>query len=131
MDEHIVRGCGAARKYVRVEEASRRWTSCETAANGTRPGARLRGRRDAFSVTSQVVDDDAVLRNDWRSPHVARLPLQHPERRQIIERHDRAVERGLPSYADPHSGFSVFTADFLASRRYCCSSGCRHCPYVD
>jgi len=39
--------------------------------------------------------------------------------------------RGMPTYADPVSGFSVFTAEFLASRDYCCESGCRHCPYVD
>jgi hypothetical protein len=37
---------------------------------------------------------------------------------------------GLPTYADPISGFSVFTAEFLARRGYCCGSGCRHCPYV-
>lgn len=41
------------------------------------------------------------------------------------------MERNAPVYADPVSGLSVFTAAFLASRGYCCESGCRHCPYVE
>ena len=30
---------------------------------------------------------------------------------------------------DPVTGYSVFTADFLGRRGYCCGSGCRHCPW--
>jgi len=26
-------------------------------------------------------------------------------------------------------GFTVFTAQFLLDRGYCCGYGCRHCPY--
>ncbi|RYF96058.1 MAG: hypothetical protein EOO00_03665 [Chitinophagaceae bacterium] len=26
-------------------------------------------------------------------------------------------------------GFTVFTAEYLLSRGYCCGNGCRHCPY--
>lgn len=40
------------------------------------------------------------------------------------------MERGVPVYTDPVSALSVFTADFLDRRNYCCDSGCRHCPYV-
>lgn len=36
---------------------------------------------------------------------------------------------GRSSYLDPTTGLSVFTAQFLADRNYCCDSGCRHCPY--
>lgn len=25
----------------------------------------------------------------------------------------------------------VFTESYLKKRGYCCSTGCRHCPYVD
>jgi hypothetical protein len=72
------------------------------------------------------------LRDDWRSvPHPRRLSEHHPQRGEILRRHAAEQERGMPTYADPVSGFSVFTADFLASRGYCCESGCRHCPYVD
>jgi hypothetical protein len=59
------------------------------------------------------------------------LSEHHPHRTDILARHNEAQERRLPTYADPVSGLSVFTAEFLASRGYCCNSGCRHCPYVD
>jgi hypothetical protein len=78
-----------------------------------------------------VAADPATLRDEWRSePHPRRLSLHHPQRAEILRRHDEAVRANLPVYTDPVSGFSVFTADFLASRGYCCDSGCRHCPYV-
>jgi len=72
-----------------------------------------------------------MLRDGWRNePHPRRLSEQHPHRAEILARHDTALERGLPVYADPVSRLSVFTADYLAKRSYCCDSGCRHCPYV-
>lgn len=43
--------------------------------------------------------------------------------------HDQAVAAGRPMYADPATGYLVFTAAALATRGYCCGSGCRHCPY--
>jgi hypothetical protein len=78
------------------------------------------------------VPTSPTLRPDWRElPHPRRLNEQHSQHTEILRRHGAALERGEPVYADPVSGFSVFTADFLASRGYCCESGCRHCPYVD
>ncbi len=44
--------------------------------------------------------------------------------------HSTAVASGEPVYRDPVSGLSVFTAAMLAERGYCCSSSCRHCPYL-
>lgn len=75
---------------------------------------------------------EALTRRDgWRSsPHPSRLPEQHPYRAEILARHEAAMARGIPVYRDPVSGLSVFTADYLAKRNYCCDSGCRHCPYV-
>jgi hypothetical protein len=74
---------------------------------------------------------DPVLRDGWREqPHPRRLAPHHPQRTEILRRHDEAQRAGLPVYADPVSGFSVFTAEFLASRGDCCDSGCRHCPFV-
>jgi len=73
-----------------------------------------------------------TLRDEWRHvPHPRRLSEHHPRRAEILGRHDDALHRGEPVYTDPMSGLSVFTAEFLASRGYCCDSGCRHCPYVD
>jgi hypothetical protein len=47
----------------------------------------------------------------------------------IRDAHDRAVAAGEPGYADPATGYFVFTAVALAERGECCGSGCRHCPY--
>jgi len=72
------------------------------------------------------------LRDDWRTvPHPRRLAEQHPQRAEILRRHAEALDRNVPVYSDPTSGLSVFTAEFLATRGYCCESGCRHCPFAD
>jgi hypothetical protein len=79
----------------------------------------------------ESVTTTPTLRDDWRElPHPRRLSEHHPQRAEILRRHGEAIRRGEPVYADPVSGFSVFTADFLETRGYCCESGCRHCPYV-
>jgi hypothetical protein len=63
-------------------------------------------------------------------PHATRLAVTHPRFDEIVDCHRVAQSSGSPTYRDPATGFSVFTAAFLADRGYCCSSGCRHCPYV-
>lgn len=45
------------------------------------------------------------------------------------DRHDLASEHRRPTYVDPETGYSVFTASFLRERGYCCGNGCRHCPW--
>ena len=71
------------------------------------------------------------MRDGWRErPDPKRLSEHHPQRDEILRRHDDAVRRHVPVYTDPVSGLSVFTAAFLERRGYCCDSGCRHCPYV-
>jgi len=62
-------------------------------------------------------------------PSAARLPLDHPRRTEILERHDAALAEGAPGYDDPETGLFVLTAASLAARGTCCDSGCRHCPY--
>ncbi len=47
------------------------------------------------------------------------------------QRHASACASSGPSYADPVTGFDVFTANFLKNRGYCCGNDCRHCPYPD
>lgn len=72
------------------------------------------------------------LRAGWHDePAPSRLAPDHPRRAEILARHQRACAAGLSSYLDPATGFSVLTADYLASRGYCCSQGCRHCPWAD
>jgi hypothetical protein len=50
---------------------------------------------------------------------------------QVRQRHVKACASHRSSYADPITGYEVFTADFLRNRGYCCGSNCRHCPYSD
>ncbi len=75
---------------------------------------------------------EPTTRENWRHvPHPSRLARTHARYDEVIERHEASLAARLPTYADPVSGFSVFTAEFLARRGYCCDSGCRHCPYVE
>jgi hypothetical protein len=50
-------------------------------------------------------------------------------RAEIRDAHDAAVARGDDGYADPTTGYFVFTTPALLARGRCCGSGCRHCPY--
>lgn len=36
---------------------------------------------------------------------------------------------GVHYYTDPHTGYDVWTAEYLRHRGFCCNGGCRHCPY--
>jgi hypothetical protein len=40
---------------------------------------------------------------------------------------DRELIEGIDYYVE--GGMFVFTAEYLRERGYCCTSGCRHCPY--
>ena len=72
-----------------------------------------------------------MLRDDHlATPDPRRLSPGHRHFDEIMRRHETAIGLGEPTYRDPVSGFSVFTASFLARRGYCCDSGCRHCPFV-
>ncbi|HUC31799.1 MAG TPA: DUF5522 domain-containing protein [Ilumatobacteraceae bacterium] len=63
------------------------------------------------------------------APLPRRYSVDHPGYSEGMRRHRAAVDRNEPSYRDPVSGLTVFTARFLSERGYCCESGCRHCPY--
>jgi len=63
-------------------------------------------------------------------PHPTRLPLDHPERDEILARHAAALTAGEAGYVDPDTGLFVLTAAYLRDRGFCCDRGCRHCPYV-
>lgn len=69
-------------------------------------------------------------RADWRAaPHPRRLHPSDPLRQRILDAHDRALAASMSTYRDPRTANSVFTADYLADRGYCCGQGCRHCPW--
>ncbi len=48
----------------------------------------------------------------------------------LRDRHEKACEKGDCLYKDPISGLSVMTRFYLESRKKCCGTGCRHCPYA-
>lgn len=63
-------------------------------------------------------------------PAESRLPLDAPDRGDILAAHAAAIAAGTPGYLDPVTGLFVLSARFLADRGYCCQRGCRHCPYL-
>ena len=69
-------------------------------------------------------------RTDWlTTPDPSRLAPDHPRYQEIADRHRRSVAVGLSTYVDPDTGYIVLTAEYLSERGYCCSQGCRHCPW--
>jgi len=89
-------------------------------------------KRPGVTETAGPGDEDELqLRSDglWR-PRPDRLAPDRPDYAAIMGAHDAAVAAGQPGYRDPATGLTVLTAAWLANRRTCCASGCRHCPYV-
>ncbi|WP_420453726.1 DUF5522 domain-containing protein [Ilumatobacter sp.] len=74
--------------------------------------------------------DGTTGRDRRREPSPERLRPGVARRDEILARHSAALESGEQTYADPATGYRVFTADVLAARGTCCESGCRHCPFV-
>jgi hypothetical protein len=66
----------------------------------------------------------------FTQPHADRLSPALPAYQEILDAHGAALRHGEMSYLDPLTGFSVLTAAYLAGRGSCCTSGCRHCPYL-
>lgn len=74
----------------------------------------------------------ATLRPDHLdTPRPDRFGAGHRGFAEVMVRHGQAVVSGEVTYRDPRTGYSVFTAAFLAERGYCCGNGCRHCPFAD
>ena len=67
----------------------------------------------------------------FSEPHPSRLDPQAEGFAEIMQAHDEALAAGKRGYTDPITGAFVFTAKALADEGYCCSSSCRHCPYLD
>lgn len=78
------------------------------------------------SVPRQRIDQTRSL----LEPHPSRLPVDHPQRSQILAAHEAAVAAGKNGYQDPVTGRFAVCATYLAERGWCCDAGCRHCPYL-
>lgn len=55
--------------------------------------------------------------------------MESPADPRIRAAHDNAQARGDCGYADPQTGYFVFTQATLVANGTCCGNGCRHCPY--
>jgi iron complex transport system substrate-binding protein len=82
----------------------------------------------------QTVEILAEILHGYPAGHEGKAWINHSRLQEwnlIRQRHAQACASNRPSYADPVTGYEVFTANFLKSRGYCCGNNCRHCPYPD
>jgi iron complex transport system substrate-binding protein len=82
----------------------------------------------------QTVEILAEIFHGYPAGREGKAWVRHSKLREwelIRNRHAQACANKRPSYADPVTGYEVFTADFHTGRGYCCGNGCRHCPYPD
>ena len=70
------------------------------------------------------------LRPEPRIPLPQRLDPQDAKFERIMEVHDQTCAQGEQGYLDPYNGLFAMTADFHIKRGYCCTRGCRHCPFT-
>ena len=72
------------------------------------------GRYPRLAAT---LDSVVMLRPEYiECPLPGRLTERFPMRDEVLTRHREAVANHQPTYRDPLSGYSVFTAAFLARR---------------
>ena len=62
-------------------------------------------------------------------PHEIPAPAK-PVPKDVEDLHQLACINGLDTYADPSTGYQVFTALSHLRRGKCCGSACWHCPYL-
>ena len=80
----------------------------------------------------ETVEILAEVLHGYPAGHRGRAWVSHArpgETARVRELHADACARNRPTYTDPATGYAVFTADYLRRRGYCCTNGCRHCPY--
>ncbi len=70
------------------------------------------------------------LRAEPKVPLADRLDPENPKTEKILAAHEQACDNKQQGYLDPYTGLFVMTADFHINRGYCCTRGCRHCPFT-
>ncbi|HEY7932059.1 MAG TPA: DUF5522 domain-containing protein [Acidimicrobiales bacterium] len=68
--------------------------------------------------------------NEIPRPHPTRCDPTRADYAAILAAHEAAVRADEPHYRDPSTGLTVLTVVTHLRRGSCCSSGCRHCPYL-
>jgi iron complex transport system substrate-binding protein len=124
---------GRARREVPTLEALPGWFDLRAVRDGKvvlADGNRYFNRSGTTIVeTAEIL---AEILHGYPAGHRGRAweVYSRPEVRALIgERHAHACANNQPTYLDPVTGFTVFTANYLKGRGYCCGSGCRHCPW--
>eukprot|EP01063_Lacrimia_lanifica_P021803 TRINITY_DN2937_c0_g3_i1.p2 TRINITY_DN2937_c0_g3~~TRINITY_DN2937_c0_g3_i1.p2 ORF type:complete len:369 (+),score=134.16 TRINITY_DN2937_c0_g3_i1:109-1107(+) len=78
------------------------------------------------AAAARKMDDANADGSHGDGGKLAKLPTLPAD---IEALHVGALSRGEDTYADPKTGFQVFTALAHNTRGFCCGSRCRHCPY--
>ncbi|NNN03418.1 MAG: hypothetical protein HKL87_05425 [Acidimicrobiaceae bacterium] len=65
------------------------------------------------------------------APHPSRCSPERADYQAILQAHASAERRGERTYTDPATRLVVLTRSAHLERGRCCSSGCRHCPWVE
>lgn len=133
----IIAPCGfdlaRTRREVATLEALPGWTELRAVRQGKvvlADGNRYFNRSGTTIV--ETVEILAEILHGYPAGHRGKAWTSHA-RHEVSEtarqRHALAFESRRPTYVDPDTGYSVFTASFLKDRGYCCGNGCRHCPW--
>lgn len=70
------------------------------------------------------------LRPEPHVPLAERLDPDDPKTRRILAAHAQACANKEQGYLDPYTQLFAMTADYHINRGYCCTRGCRHCPFT-
>lgn len=133
----VVAPCGfdlaRTRREVGVLEALPGWFELRAVRNGKVALADGNAYFNRSGTTIvETVEILAEILHGYPAGHRGRSWELHDRPPQVTVarlRHDAACASGQSVYADPATGYSVFTADYLKQRGYCCDNGCRHCPW--
>jgi hypothetical protein len=74
------------------------------------------------ALCARMSSSSSTVAGAARAPRAALAP-------EIEELHRAACAAGKDTYADPATGYTVFTAHSHTKRGTCCGSACRHCPF--
>ncbi|CAL8309908.1 unnamed protein product [Lota lota] len=70
-----------------------------------------------------------LMKNETAGSNVSIAKTFTAEESAILKVHRGACEAKQQLYADPSTGYKVFTEYAHLRRGKCCGSACRHCPY--
>ncbi|KJE76654.1 DUF5522 domain-containing protein [Ferrimicrobium acidiphilum] len=87
------------------------------------------------SRTSGRLGVSSDFKDNWDQtvlyfPSERRFDYDHPMAMVRLTLHRDALAVGAEAYCDPVTGDFVLCSRALMERGFCCSLGCRHCPFT-